>query len=98
GSLARRRGHIFEELQQRGTPLFNVKAYLPVHDSFGFTAELRTSTAGTAFAHLVFNHWSNMEGGSVYEPDSVPRKVVTEIRRFKGLNVELPDFRNYCDM
>merc|ERR1711994_438193 len=41
GVLNRRRGHVFEENQVPGTPMFHVKAYLPVNESFGFTADLR---------------------------------------------------------
>ena len=33
--LNRRRGHVFEEGQVAGTPMFHVKAYLPVNESFG---------------------------------------------------------------
>ena len=35
GVLNRRRGHVFEESQVAGTPMFVVKAYLPVNESFG---------------------------------------------------------------
>ena len=35
GVLNRRRGHVFEEGQVLGTPMFLVKAYLPVNESFG---------------------------------------------------------------
>ena len=35
GVLTRRRGHVFEESKVVGTPLFIVKAYLPVNESFG---------------------------------------------------------------
>lgn len=33
--LNRKRGHVFEETQVAGTPMFVVKAYLPVNESFG---------------------------------------------------------------
>ena len=36
GVLNRRRGHVTEEYQQPGTPLFSVKAFLPVNESFGW--------------------------------------------------------------
>merc|ERR1711862_196033 len=42
-TLNRRRGHVISEEQRPGTPLYNVKAYLPVMESFGFTADLRSS-------------------------------------------------------
>ncbi|KAM6035120.1 LOW QUALITY PROTEIN: elongation factor 2-like [Theristicus caerulescens] len=35
GALNRKKGHIFEESQAAGTPVFVVKAYLPVNESFG---------------------------------------------------------------
>ena len=35
GVLNRRRGHVFEENQVVGTPMFVVKAFLPVNESFG---------------------------------------------------------------
>ena len=35
GVLNRRRGHVFEECQVMGTPMFIVKAFLPVNESFG---------------------------------------------------------------
>ena len=44
--LNKKRGHVFEEAQVPGTPMFMVKAYLPVNESFGFTAELRAATSG----------------------------------------------------
>ena len=44
GVLNRRRGHVFEEAQTPGTEMFVVKAYLPVNESFGFTADLGSST------------------------------------------------------
>ena len=60
--LNRRRGHVFEEAQTPGTPMFVVKAYLPVNESFGFTADLRSNTGGQAFPQCVFDHWQIMPG------------------------------------
>ncbi|XP_031206183.1 elongation factor 2, partial [Mastomys coucha] len=56
GVLNRKRGHVFEESQVAGTPMFVVKAYLPVNESFGFTADLRSNTGGQAFPQCVFDH------------------------------------------
>ncbi|KAJ0578864.1 putative ribosomal protein S5 domain 2-type [Helianthus annuus] len=42
--LNQRRGHVFEEMQRPGTPLYNIKAYLPVVESFGFSGALRAAT------------------------------------------------------
>ena len=84
GVLTRRRGHVFEENQRIGTPLFNVKAYLPVNESFGFTADLRSNTAGQAFPQLVFDHWQILPGGSPLDKTTMPGKVVEEMRKRKS--------------
>jgi ribosome assembly protein 1 len=44
-----------------GTNLFTVHATLPVIESFGFAAELRTRTSGLAAPQLVFSHWQVLE-------------------------------------
>ncbi|KAI3824730.1 hypothetical protein L1987_06201 [Smallanthus sonchifolius] len=43
--LNQRSGHVFEEMHRPGTPLYNIKSYLPVVDSFGFSGALRASTS-----------------------------------------------------
>lgn len=42
GVLNRRRGHVFEEMQVAGTPMFVVKAFLPVNESFGMKNNTET--------------------------------------------------------
>jgi len=44
--LNKRRGQIIIEEQLEGTPLSLLKCYLPVAESFGFTAALRENTKG----------------------------------------------------
>ncbi|KAJ1676071.1 translation elongation factor 2, partial [Spiromyces aspiralis] len=70
GVLNRRRGHVFSEEQRPGTPLYNIKAYLPVAESFGFAADLRSNTGGQAFPQCVFDHWQLMNGTPL-EPGKV---------------------------
>lgn len=96
GVLNKRRGHVFEESQVAGTPMFIVKAYLPVNESFGFTAHLRSSTGGQAFPQCVFDHWQVLPGDPM-ESGSKPNLVVLETRRRKGLKDGLPVLENYLD-
>lgn len=96
GVLNRRRGHVFEENQVPGTPMFLVKAYLPVMESFGFTADLRSNTGGQAFPQCVFDHWQDMNGDAT-DPTTKPGVVVTETRKRKGLSVELPPLDRFLD-
>lgn len=60
--LARRRGHITQEIPKAGSPLHTIKALIPVIDANGFETDLRTATAGQAFCLQVFDHWSIVPG------------------------------------
>ncbi|XP_041659098.1 elongation factor 2-like [Cheilinus undulatus] len=96
GVLNRKRGHVFEESQLMGTPMFMVKAYLPVNESFGFTADLRSNTGGQAFPQCVFDHWQILPG----DPNDASTKaaqVVAETRKRKGLKEGIPCLDNYLD-
>merc|ERR1711963_1159077 len=96
GVLNKRRGHVFEETQVAGTPMFHVKAYLPVNESFGFTADLRSNTGGQAFPQCVFDHWQVMQGDPL-EESSQPYKICQETKKRKGLKPGLPDLSNFLD-
>jgi len=94
--LNRRRGHVISEEQKVGTPLYVVKAFLPVMESFGFTADLRSHTSGQAFPQCVFDHWQILVG-SPTDPQSKPFKIVTDTRKRKGLKEVIPGLDNYLD-
>jgi elongation factor 2 len=94
GVLTRRRGHVFNEEQRPGTPLFTIKAYLPVVESFGFNADLRAGTSGQAFPQSVFDHWQILPGGSPIDATSKVGAMVQETRKRKGLKPEVPGFDN----
>jgi elongation factor 2 len=96
GVLNRRRGHVFEESHIAGTPMFVVKAYLPVNESFGFTADLRSGTGGQAFPQCVFDHWQHMQGDPM-DPTTKPGQIVLETRKRKGLKAEIPALDNFLD-
>lgn len=98
GVLNRRRGVVFEEQQIVGTPMFVVKAHLPVNESFGFTADLRSNTGGQAFPQCVFDHWQEMPGNPMDEGgNSKPYNIVVETRKRKGLKEGIPELSNYLD-
>jgi len=96
GVLNRRRGHVFEEAQTPGTPMFVVKAYLPVNESFGFTADLRSNTGGQAFPQCVFDHWQILPGDPLQE-GTKPYQVVQTTKERKGLKPGNADLANYLD-
>merc|ERR1711887_25610 len=96
GVLNRRRGHVFEEAQTPGTPMFVVKAYLPVNESFGFTADLRSNTGGQAFPQCMFDHWQIMPGDPMAD-GTKPNQIVEECKKRKGLKPGPPSLDNYLD-
>jgi len=96
GVLNRRRGHVIEEMQVPSTPMFIVKAYLPVNESFGFTADLRSNTGGQAFPQCVFDHWQIFPGDPL-DGKSRPWQIVMDTRKRKGLKDSLPDVEQYLD-
>lgn len=96
GVLNRKRGVVIEEMQVAGTPMFIVKAYLPVNESFGFTADLRSNTGGQAFPQCVFDHWQILPGDPTDEK-SRPYQVVQDARKRKGLKEGLPQLDQYLD-
>jgi len=96
GVLNRRRGHVISEEQRAGTPLYTVKAYLPVGESFGFTADLRSNTSGQAFPQCVFDHWQVMPQDP-FDATTKPYAIVMQARKRKGLKEQLPDLNDYLD-
>jgi len=95
-TLNSRRGEV-EQMQERiGTPLVQIRAYLPVAESFGFTQLLRQKTAGQAFPQMKFDHWGRANGHPLHE-GSPAHEVVMACRERKGLKLELPTFMDYYD-
>lgn len=96
GVLNRRRGHVISEERRQGTPLFNLKAYLPVLESFGFTADLRSHTQGQAFPQCVFDHWQVVQGDPV-DKSTKAYQIAMATRKRKGLEGEIPPLDRFFD-
>ena len=98
--LARRRGHVTQDIPKAGSPLYTVKALIPVIDANGFETDLRTTTQGQAFCQQIFDHWSIVPGDPTdksiklrpLEPASgqaLARDLVLKTRRRKGLGDQI---------
>uniref|UniRef100_F6XKY1 Tr-type G domain-containing protein n=1 Tax=Ciona intestinalis TaxID=7719 RepID=F6XKY1_CIOIN len=96
GVLNRRRGQVNQTAHNPGTPILTVNAYLPVNESFGFTADLRSNTGGQAFPQCVFDHWQVFNGDPLDE-GSKPFAVVSATRKRKGLNETVPLLEKFYD-
>merc|ERR1719329_676864 len=92
-----RRGCVFEENPREGTPLIQVKAHLPVAESFGFVAALRQQTSGQAFPQCVFDHWENLNMGDYNAAGTKLNELLLAIRKRKNIKVELPALSDYLD-
>ena len=104
GVLAKRRAQVLSEELKEGTPIFTIRAHLPVAESFGFAADLRKNTSGAAHPQLVFSHFEPLSqdpnftvateeeqenlDGGDYDGVNLARKLVDAVRRRKGLRVE----------
>ncbi|KAJ3086678.1 U5 small nuclear ribonucleoprotein component [Quaeritorhiza haematococci] len=98
--LARRRGHVTQDIPKAGSPLYTVKAYLPAIDSCGFETDLRTHTQGQAFCQQMFDHWQIVPGDPLdksivlrpLEPSPaqhLARDFMIKTRRRKGLSEDV---------
>ena len=96
GVLTRRRGVVFHEEQRPGTPMVQMKAHMPVMESFGFNADVRAATGGKAFPQMVFSHWQVLAGDPT-DPETKPGKVITDVRARKGLAPEIPPLDRFLD-
>merc|ERR1712186_243284 len=91
-----RRGCVFEENPREGTPLIQVKAHLPVAESFGFVSALRQQTSGQAFPQCVFDHWENLPGNAM-DVGGKMEELVLQIRKRKNIKVAMPALGDYLD-
>jgi len=94
--LNQRRGIVNTEEPVSGAPLTMIKAYLPVAESFGFTAHLRSQTSGQAFPQCVFDHWAHVNGDP-FDPTTKANEIVQGIRVRKGLDGPIPPLGRFLD-
>lgn len=98
--LSRRRGHVTADVPKPGTPVYVVKAFLPVIESFGFETDLRYHTQGQAFCVSVFDHWAIVPGDPLdksivlrpLEPAPIQhlaREFMVKTRRRKGMSEDV---------
>jgi len=98
--LSKRRGHVTTDAPIPGSPLYTIKAFIPVIDSFGFETDLRTHTQGQAFCMSVFNHWQIVPGDpldksivihplEVQPATHLAREFMIKTRRRKGLSEDV---------
>jgi elongation factor 2 len=95
--LTQKRGEIEDETPIHGTPITQIKAFLPVSESFGFTGYLRSHTAGQAFPTCSFHHWGLMTSDPMAAVENPCTKIVKETRVRKGLKPEVYALSHFED-
>nr|GEX29411.1 elongation factor 2 [Tanacetum cinerariifolium] len=92
--LNNRRGNVFEEMPREGPPMYKIKAWLPVVESFRFSGYLQGSTNDDVFPQCVFHQWVMMS----FDPltaGSEARKLVAVICEMKGFEEQLPQISDF---
>ena len=90
-----------------GIPLCSIKAYVPIVETLkgkdengkergDFIGLLRGETKGKAFAVMKFSHWQKIKGDPLIK-DSLPNKVIMNIRTRKRMKMDIPSFNDYYD-
>jgi len=86
--ISRRRGKVLST-EQRGLAV-TINGYIPVAETFGLSAEMRSATSGYAFWQFAFDHWSKM-------PENLAKGVIIELRERRGLSKEIPTPKTFVD-
>lgn len=86
--LIKKRGKILSS-GQKGVVLA-VDGNIPVAETFGLAADLRSSTSGHAFWQSQFDHWEHV-------PGNIEKEIITDIRKRRGLSPEVPRASKFID-
>jgi len=86
--IVRKRGRILAS-EQKG-PITMITGYIPVAETFGLSADMRSATSGHAFWQSTFDHWEKV-------PENVASNVIKEIRERRGLAPEIPSSNRFID-
>ena len=95
--MSMRRGSVLDEGAGLAGGVANMKAHLPVAESFGFSQALAEATSGAAFSQLQFDHWALLDQGEYRDVDTKLGKTINAIRVRKGLAPEVPPLDRYLD-
>ena len=86
--ISSRRGRI-SAFEQKGAFTI-ITSFVPVAETFGLSKQLRSASSGRAFWQSVFGHWERL-------PEKLSAKVITEVRKKKGLPSEIPRAERFLE-
>jgi elongation factor 2 len=71
-------------------PITNITGYIPVRQTFGLAAEMRSATSGHAFWQSTLDHWEKI-------PANIAYLIIQETRKRRGLLPEIPTADKFTD-
>jgi elongation factor 2 len=86
--IARQKGRITSS-ESKG-PITNITGFIPVRQTFGLAAEMRSATSGHAFWQSTLDHWEKI-------PANVAYSIIQETRKRRGLPPEIPTANRFID-
>ncbi len=86
--ITRKRGRIVSSTQKGNLTM--ITGYIPVAETFGMSAEMRSATSGHAFWQSQFDHWEKM-------PENLAAIIIQDIRKRRGLPLEIPPANRFID-
>ncbi|UCE15876.1 MAG: elongation factor EF-2 [Candidatus Bathyarchaeota archaeon] len=88
GMITRKRGRILSS-ELKGSVTM-ITGYIPVAETFGLSADMRSVTSGHAFWQTQFDHWEKV-------PENIALSVIEEIRKRRGLSADIPKPSRFID-
>jgi elongation factor 2 len=86
--ITRKRGRIVSSTQKG--PINNINGFIPVSETFGLSADMRSATSGHAFWQCTFDHWEKV-------PTNLAKEIIAKIRDRRGLKPEVPPPERFID-
>lgn len=86
--ITQKRGRILSS-EQKGAVL-KIDGFIPVAETFGLAADMRSATSGHAFWQSQFDHWEKV-------PENLAADVIAQIRERRGLSKEVPPASRFID-
>ena len=84
--ITKHRGKVID-MKQSGL-LMHIQGEIPVSETFNLADEMRSATMGKAFWSTQFSRWAPV-------PESMLKDLIMEIRKRKGLKLEIPRPEDY---
>jgi elongation factor 2 len=86
--LETKRGKI-STYEQKGF-LTVITGSIPVSETFGLSKKMRSATSGRALWQNILDHWEKV-------PSKLAPKVISEVRKRKGLALEIPSASRFLE-